>query len=438
MKMLHASANPRSFLLATFEGGGSVGPVIVVAQKLLARGHKVRVMSDDANRADAESIGAAFIPWTRAPNRPDRSRYCDPTKDWEAQGPDQLKRWIDYAFAGPALLYAQDLIDELRREPADVVIGSELILGIGLGCEAIGQRNVLLACCPLFYPVEGATPMGVGLQPARNDDERAVHAEAAMMIHGLFDHGLLALNAARAALGLARLAHTLDQIWQADRVLIASSRTFDFNADAMPETVSYVGPQLGSACWTKQWISPWAVDDVRPLIVLGFSTTFQDHAGVIQRVMDAAAGLPVRVLATLGGSLEVHEVCAPENACVVHSAPHDAVMRDSAIVVTHGGHGTVLRALAHQKPLLVLPHGRDQADNAARVAHHGAGLTLDASAGVPQIRAALEVLLSDPRFVQAAQALGAKVAADAAQSRVVEELESLANENAAISGGAAA
>jgi hypothetical protein len=40
---MHAT---QSFLLATFEGGGSVPPMIGVAEKLIARGHRVRVMSD--------------------------------------------------------------------------------------------------------------------------------------------------------------------------------------------------------------------------------------------------------------------------------------------------------------------------------------------------------------------------------------------------------
>jgi UDP:flavonoid glycosyltransferase YjiC (YdhE family) len=42
------------------------------------------------------------------------------------------------------------------------------------------------------------------------------------------------------------------------------------------------------------------------------------------------------------------------------SAPHDAVMKEVSIVVTHGGHGTASRALWHGLPLLVIPMGRDQ------------------------------------------------------------------------------
>ncbi len=54
----------------------------------------------------------------------------------------------------------------------------------------------------------------------------------------------------------------------------------------------------------------------------------------------------MRTLVTLGG-LEAHEVRAADNVWLVPSAPHDALLPDTAIVVTHGGHGTVMRTLAH-------------------------------------------------------------------------------------------
>ena len=69
-----SNAPQRKFLLTTLEGGGAVGPALTVARKLVAAGHDVRVMSDEVNRPEAEATGARFIPWTRAPNRIDRSR----------------------------------------------------------------------------------------------------------------------------------------------------------------------------------------------------------------------------------------------------------------------------------------------------------------------------------------------------------------------------
>jgi len=101
-------------------------------------------------------------------------------------------------------------------------------------------------------------------------------------------------------------------------------------------------------------------------------------------------------------------------------------MREAALVVTHGGHGTVARALRHRRPLLVMPHGRDQNDNAVRVTERGAGLSLPPTATVAQIRGALGRLLSEPGFGRAADRLGAQVANDVETSPVVEDLEALA------------
>ena len=56
-----------SYLLATFEGGGAVAPFITVARKLIAEGKSVRIMSDVANRYEAEAVGAEFVPWVTAP-----------------------------------------------------------------------------------------------------------------------------------------------------------------------------------------------------------------------------------------------------------------------------------------------------------------------------------------------------------------------------------
>ena len=91
-----------NFLIATWEGGGSVMPMLTVARKLADRGHRVRVMSDQCNRPEAEAAGAAFIPWRRAPSRPDRSRESDTFRDWEAETPqEQIRLVLDRSLGRP-------------------------------------------------------------------------------------------------------------------------------------------------------------------------------------------------------------------------------------------------------------------------------------------------------------------------------------------------
>ena len=279
-------------------------------------------------------------------------------------------------WCGPALAYAADVIEELRREPADLVVTSEALFGVMAACESAGQRFAIFSPNISLSPLPGVPPLGPGLPPARTAEERAQHAAIGQAIQAMFDQGLPTLNSVRAALDLQALAHLTDQFHAAEVELLGTGEAFDFPADHLPRRVRYVGPQMRDPQWARAWQSPWPATDSRPLAVVSFSTTFQNHAHVLQTVIDALATLPLRVLVTLGGSIAAGELRPARNCLVTDSAPHSQVMPQAAFVVTHGGHGTVMRGLLSRVPLLVIPHGRDQNDNAVRVTFRGAGLSL--------------------------------------------------------------
>ena len=421
-----------SYLLATFEGGGSVAPFVTVARKLMAEGHTVRIMSDAANRGEVEAAGAHFVPWTTAPSRAARGREHEFVRDWEMPTAfDGFCLMLDLQLVGRAADYAADVIAELQREPADLVVANDMLLGVQLGCEAIGQPFVVMACNVMPYPiVPGIPPMGPGLTPAVTDADHALHAEVRAGTLAIFDSRLDLYNAARARHGLAPLEHLMDQVFAAEKFLLATTRAFDFAPDEIPDFVEYVGPQLDDNKWSKPWTNPFAEEDRRPLVLVGFSTTFQNHAGILQRVVDALGQLPVRAVVTLGGAIRPDEVAGTANTVVVHSAPHNELMPQASLVVTHGGHGTLTKALVHELPMLVIPHGRDQMDNAVRVTHRGAGLSLASDADVETLRAAIARLLEEPVFAANAAALGRRIRQEAATFQVEHVLAELARSRA--------
>ena len=108
---------------------------------------------------------------------------------------------------------------------------------------------------------------------------------------------------------------------------------------------------------------------------------------------------------------------------------HRRVLPHAAAVITHGGHGTVIKALAAGCPVLVLPLGRDQPDNAARVTRLGAGIRLRSSASPRKIAAAVTELINDPAYAEAATALGQQVRAETDDRRIVHEIESIAHQD---------
>lgn len=426
---MHNHSRRKSFLFATLDGGGSVPPVLAAVSKLLRQGHRVRVMSDPTIRSQVDAIGAEFVSWIHAPHRIDRLRKNERLRDWEAATPqDGVRQVIDLFMCGPALLYAQDLIAEFRREPADLIVSLDMLFGAVAAGESLGAPLALFSPNLNMFPMAGVPPFGPGFKPAGNAEERAMHAAVTNAVTELFDSGLPALNAARAALRLPPLAHVFDQIEYAKIQLLATGRAFDFAPERLPKKIRYVGPQMADPGWTNAWSSPWPRDDSRPLVLVSFSTTFQNHAATLQRVIDALATLPVRALITLGGVIDPGELQAAENTLLMHSAPHSLVMREATLVITHGGHGTVMTALCHRLPLLILPHGRDQNDNAIRVTERGAGLALLADSAAASIREATTRLLFEASFAEAARRLGDAVAAEAEQSKIVEYLEAAASE----------
>jgi UDP:flavonoid glycosyltransferase YjiC (YdhE family) len=257
-------------------------------------------------------------------------------------------------------------------------------------------------------------------------DERVEIEAAAQRLSDGMDEWLPVLNEARARQNLRQLAHVLDLFDLPARLFLAISSAFDFPADRLPENVRYVGPLLDQSGWPQPWQAPWPANGERPRVLVSFSTTFQGQSDALQRVMNVLGGMAVDAVVTTGPAIEPTALRAPANVTVLRSAPHDAAMREASLIVTHGGHGTVSRALIHGLPLLVMPMGRDQNDNAARVEARGVGLTVSPTASEAEIGKALTRLVVEPGFRFAAYRLGKIVANDADGSAFVREMEAVA------------
>ena len=146
----------------------------------------------------------------------------------------------------------------------------------------------------------------------------------------------------------------------------------------------------------------------------------------MQRALDALADLPVHVVATTGGIVAPNEVATPRNAVVLNYAAHDPIMRRAALVITHGGHGTAMRALRHGVPMVVIPGlAGDQPFVAAAVQEFGAGLALPGDAGVEPMRAAAQQILSTPSFKQNARERAKALAGVDGAANAAGEVESL-------------
>lgn len=415
-----------SFLFAVWAGGGNVPPQLALARRLADRGHHVRMLAPAVLRETVLGAGVVFEPYVRTPEHDEASAESSLVRDFEARSPKgALEAMRDRVLVGMAEPVAHDVNSILARETVDVVAPDWVLLGALFAAEKWAVPAAPLVHSVLSIPVQGMPPFGFGWTPASGPLGRMRDAFGKMMFERMLARPMLVpLNELRRRLQLPPLTWAFDALFDAERLLVLSSRAFDYPA-RFPDNVAYVGPQLDDPDWHASWQPPWPEDDVRPLVVVGLSTTYQAHEELLANIAQALERLPVRSLITTGQGITMPK--RYDNVHVEPFVPHPRLLPHADVVVTHAGHGTTMAALAQGVPMVCLPVGRDQPDIAARVVWHGAGIKLSPRSKPNKIAGAISQVLGDDTFRRSARQLADAIAAEEPHLRGVEALEQLAS-----------
>jgi UDP:flavonoid glycosyltransferase YjiC (YdhE family) len=154
---------------------------------------------------------------------------------------------------------------------------------------------------------------------------------------------------------------------------------------------------------------PWPMQRPgAPTVYFTLGTEFNVESGdLFGRVLAGLRELPVNVVATVGSDIDPDELGPqPAHVSVARFIPQALVLPHCSAVVSHGGSGTILGALAHGLPQVLLAMGADQPLNAARCAELRVGRRLDPVRATPElVRETVASVLSDPEYRAAARRL---------------------------------
>ena len=371
-------------LVVTWGPGGNLPPLLATASLLSSRGHDVTVLCSGKTRDAARRLRLRVIGYERNP---------DPGVEvaFEAQAAEVMA-----AAAGADIAF--DAADALARLRPDVAV-VDCMLPAAIAAARAGGTPTASVVHFLYCP---ARTQMLQSGSAWTTDLRTLAAT----------HRLLGLAAPRDGLSA----------WEAPGlVLVTAPRWLDGECEA-PAHVVHAGP-LGIAVRRRLPLPAGA----RQRVLLTFSTTVMDgQAELINRVADAVSDLELDAVLTLGLAVDRDAVRVPKNVRVMTFADHDRLMPSCDVVIGHGGLGTVLRALAHGVPQLLLPLGRDQTVNAARVEQIHAGIRLPADSLPGTIRRQLAALLADRSFAAACARVARRIAAAEPDRTAAEALERLA------------
>ena len=432
---------PARILAAMFQGGGNVPLLMPILTRLIERGNIVRIMAGPGVRRSRLPLSAAFLSQiaasgaTLVPFRQPRPSPFDAADEplgilgrWVPPGFRAVQGEAQTALWAPA--WADNVAEELRAEPADLVVADFVLLGALAAAEASNTKTVALMHSVAPWPIVGIPPYGPGWMPGTSPFHRVRNAVGYAVIEHLHRRNALPyLNQARATVGLPPLRSPFRQYDNAARLLMLVSAAFDHASPLLPSNLRHVGTPVDDGP-VAEW-QPAHADDGRPLVLVSLSTLNQGQAPLLRRILQAVAAMEINVLVTLGPALDPGDFPTAPHVRLERFIPHSAVMPHVAAMVTQSGLGSVAKALAHGVPLLCIPMVGDQHENAARVVARGAGLRLRGEARPGEIAATLRRLLMEPRFRQGASNLAAifERQPDAA-TRASQEIEAVLNGNA--------
>lgn len=161
--------------------------------------------------------------------------------------------------------------------------------------------------------------------------------------------------------------------------LITCLAEFDF-----PEAVRrgrhrfYLGPGVDLQRGEEPF--DWKLDPAMPLIYCSLGSQSQNCVGAqrfFQVVIDAMTALPDWRMILATGVHFNHDDFEriPPNVLLLNHAPQLQILARADVVITHGGLNTIREALVFGVPMVVFPSFGEQPMNAARVVHHGLGVS---------------------------------------------------------------
>ncbi|MGH2613865.1 MAG: glycosyltransferase [Thermomicrobiales bacterium] len=424
------AATGKRIVLATYGSPGDVQPFLAIGMELRARGHDPVVATSEHYRQAVAATGLTF-----APIRPDRSPG--------QQDPDFLDRLLRDREPPRAIFRAmflpspRDSFEDMLRatEGVDGIVSHTLTPAARLAAEMRRLPWVSAVMQPMGYlsahepPVVGFPWVAAGLRAAGPGPT----ARVLRGVRRLTQRWAGDWHELRSELGLPPVSQ--HPLWEGQHAPRQSLGLF-------PRLLG--SPQLD---WPPQarvtgfpfYRAPDRVLDPAverflaggdPPLVFTLGTTAVNDPGPFYAVSAAAARLLGRRALLLGGRRDAIPLSGrSDDVLTAPYAPHDLVFPRGSVIVHQGGIGTLSEALLAGKPMLIMPYGHDQADNAWRASRLGVAQVIPRRRfRAHEVSRALANLLRSPErgemAASASRAVARERGASVAADMILEALSS--------------
>lgn len=379
-------------LLTVQPGSGHWFPLVPFAQAIEAAGHEVAFASTPDTCSALKAIGYQAFP----AGADETSEEEDARQKHMANFSPQERAafmWTNVFAGSRAERRLPDMLALMRDWRPDVVLRE---LTEFTGCIAAEQLDIPHAAVQI-----------TAFSPAR---------------HRLI---IPQLNRLRESVGLSADSHQ-DMLY---RYLLLSPRPPRFqDPDApLPATthlVRYVGFNRSGGDALPSWVKE--MPD-RPTIYATLGTVFNQLTGLFHAILDALRDEEINVILTVGRNMDPAAFgTQPPHIHIERYIPQSLLLPHCDLVINHGGSGTIMDALGHGLPMVIIPIAADQPANARTCARLEVARVIELDNRTPgAIREATQEALYNPRYRRNAEQVRAEMNALPGLEHAVVLLERL-------------
>lgn len=424
------SSKTKRVVFTTWGSFGDLHPFMALALELRERGYVSVIATSPIYRDKVEAEGLGFHPV-----RPDI-----PPMDAETSA-DIIRR-VSHARWGPSYLFRQLLIPHLRETyadtlgavtadgGADLLVSHQVPLTAPLVAAKTGTKWISSVLFPIAFTSAYDPPT-----PPQLPALRTIAATHPFVARTLFGFGkwttrswVEPIQRLRKELGLPRSQNPIFEGQHSPTLVLALfSKVLSELQPDFPSNTFVTGfpfyDRFGGHEAPRELLD--FLDQGEPPLLFTLGSSLVWIAKDFYRVsIEAAQRLGKRALLLIGDKRNLPQTKLPEGIAAFDYAAHGLVMPRASVIIHQGGIGTTGQVLRSGRPMLIVPFGQDQPDNARRCVRLGVARTLSpAHFATARVVSALSQLLNDPAYREQAEKVGAEVQEENGTKKACDAIE---------------
>jgi rhamnosyltransferase subunit B len=425
-------SKPLHVLLPTLGSAGDVHPFIALGLALRARGHRATILTNPFFQPLIERLGLHFLPVGTLADVD--AAIADPNLWHPRKGFEVVAQRVMV----PAIEEIYRLI-ETHADTDTVVAASGISLGARIAQDKLKIPTATVHLQPAIVRSLVDQGMVGNMRISASQPMWFKQAFFRLIDWAAIDRNLKRpLNDFRATLGLPPVDRVLHKwVHSPQCVICFFPEWFAVRQPDWPPRAHLVGFPLwdggggapgdtGSSAMSVPAEAEEFLNAGEPPVVFTPGSAAATMQRFFAESVETALRLDVRAMLITNFQEQLPRDL-PRNVKAFGYVPFSEVLPRAALLVYHGGVGTLAQTIRAGIPHLVVPSGHDQFDNAWRIEQLGLGLS------VPQARyrsdraaRAIRSILADPRMIGQSRQYAAKTDSADAVTRACELVEGLA------------